>query len=224
MVVTVTEWDGATAGPDFEEGYTLRGTWGGDGINFTKYNTTGGASLIGYSSLGWEIQAAAATGATAGLIYEQTTLLAQALDDNEVGTEGRKLVVPPAGITMLKQASELQPTGIGEIYTGVVINGRVMRIGGFDVHEAAGSRLSTRAGHFTDTSNFGSDMAATAGATGYLMPAMHPGFMTYADKWSESRVVDAENQFAKKYQGLYLFGALVPVYRRKYGALLFGSF
>jgi hypothetical protein len=36
-------------------------------------------------------------------------------------------------------------------------------------------------------------------------------------------VVDAEDQFAKKYQGLFLFGAKVPVYRRKYGAILFGS-
>jgi len=49
-------------------------------------------------------------------------------------------------------------------------------------------------------------------------------FITFADKWSESRVVDAEDQFAKKYQGLFLFGAKVPHQRRKAGAVLFGSF
>lgn len=221
-VATLTEWDEATSGPDFEEGYTLRGLFGGDGVSFPKYGS-GDAALITMNSLGWEIQAAAATAVTSSVIYEQTTLLAQALDENEVSTENRKLTLPPSGITMLKQASELQPTGISEIYSGTVLNGRVMRIGGFDVHSAAGTRVSTRAGHST-SSGTGADTALTTGATGYIIPANNTGFITYADKWSESRVVDAENQFAKKYQGLFLFGAKVPRYRRKYGAILFGSF
>jgi hypothetical protein len=223
-VADVTEWDEATGGPDFEEGYTLRGTFGGDGRNFPKYGA-GDASLIGMSSLGWEIQAARATAVTAASIYDQTTLLAEALDENEVSAEDRKLTVPPAGITMLRQASELQPTGIAEIYSGTVLNGRVMRFSGFDVHSAAGTRVSTRAGQSTATTGGpSSDVVLVAGATGYLIPANHMGFITYADKWSESRVMDAENQFAKKYQGLFLFGAKVPRYRRKYGSMLFGSF
>lgn len=221
---TLTEWDEATSGPDFEEGYTLRGTFGGDGRSFPKYGT-GDASLIGMVSLGWEIQAARATAVTASSIYDQATLLAEALDEGEVSSEGRQLVVPPAGITMLRQAAELQPTGIAEIYSGTVLNGRVMRFAAFDVHSAAGTRVSTRAGQSTATTGGpSSDVVLTASATGYLIPASHNGFITYADKWSESRVVDAENQFAKKYQGLFLFGAKVPRYRRKYGALLFGSF
>jgi hypothetical protein len=56
------------------------------------------------------------------------------------------------------------------------------------------------------------------------MPANHTQMITFAEKWSESRVVDAENQFARKYQGLFLYGAKVPRYRRKYGAVLFSSF
>ena len=64
----------------------------------------------------------------------------------------------------------------------------------------------------------------STGATGYQIVANHTGFITFAEKWSESRVVDAENQFAKKYQGLFLYGAKVPAYRRKYAAMLFGSF
>ena len=56
------------------------------------------------------------------------------------------------------------------------------------------------------------------------MPANHKAMATFAEKWTESRVVEAENQFAKKYQGLWLYGALIPRYRRKYGAILFGSF
>jgi hypothetical protein len=35
--------------------------------------------------------------------------------------------------------------------------------------------------------------------------------------------VEAENQFAKKYQGLFLFGALIPKLRRKNAAVLLGS-
>lgn len=221
MVATLTEWDEATTGPDFEEGHTLRGLFGGDGRSFPKYGD-GNASLLTMSSLGWEIQAAIATSVTAASIYDQATLLAESLDEGEVSAEDRKLTVPPAGITMLRQAAELQPTGIAEIYAGTVLNGRVMRFGGFDTHSAAGTRVSTRAGHSTST-GFGSQLAKTAGTTGYQMLANHTGFMTYADKWSESRVVEAENQFAKKYQGLFLFGAKVPRYRRKYAAILFGS-
>lgn len=222
MVATLTEWDEATIGSDFAENYTLRGVFGGDGRNFPKYGA-GDASLIGMAGLGWELQAAAATAVTAATIYEQVTLLKEALEENEVPDSDLKITLPPAGITMLRQASELQPTGISEIYTGTVLNGRVMRLGGFDVHSAAGSRVSTRAGHST-ASGFGADMVLTAGATGYQIPAHHKSMLTFADKWSESRVVDAENQFAKKYQGLFLYGAKVPAARRKYGAMLFGSF
>lgn len=221
---TLTEWDEAVSGSDFEEGYTLRGLFGGDGRSFPKYGT-GDASLLTMSSLGWEIQAAAATAVTSATIYDQATLLAEALDEGEIPAESRKLTMPPAGITMLRQAAELQPTGIAEIYSGTVLNGRVMRFGGFDVYSAAGARVSTRVGHSTAT-NAGPDTDAVpvAGTVGYIIPANHTEMCTYADKWSESRVVDAENQFARKYQGLFLFGAKVPRARRKFGSVLFGSF
>ena len=220
---SLTEWDEATAGSDFAEGFTLRGVFGGNGIDFPRYGT-GEQALAGgaMSGLGWEIQAAIATAVTATTIYDQVTLLAQVLDQNEVPPGDRHLTVPPQIITQLRQSSEMQPTGIAEIYTGTVINGKAMRVGAFDVHSAAGVRVSTRAGHST-ASGIGAGMTKTTGATGYQIAANHIGFITFADKWSESRVVDAENQFAKKYQGLFLFGAKVPRYRRKYGAILFGT-
>lgn len=222
-VATITEWDGETSGSDFEEGHTLRGLFGGDGRYFPKYGD-GNASLLTMSSLGWEFNAAIATSVSASSIYDQTTLLAEALDEREVPDTDRKLTVPPAIKTQLLQASELQPTGIAEIFSGTVLQGRVMRFGGFDVHVAAGSRVSTRVGKSTATSGPGVDVAAVAGSIGYQILANHLGFITYADKWAETRVVDAENQFAKKYQGLFLYGALVPAVRRKNGAVLFGNF
>ena len=223
VTAALTEWDEETSGSDFAEGYTLRGVFGGNGVDFPRYGT-GEAPYVGNlgSAFGWEIQAAIATTVTATTIYDQVTLLAQALDDNEVPPDGRHLTVPPAVITQLRQSSEMQPTGIAEIYTGTVLNGRAMRIGAFDVHSASGTRVSTRAGHST-AAGVGAGMVKTTGGTGYQLAANHLGFMTFADKWSESRVVDAENQFAKKYQGLFLFGAKVPRYRRKYGAVLFAS-
>jgi len=224
-VASITEWDGATSGSDFEEGHTLRGLFGGDGRYFPKYGD-GNASLLTMSGLGWEFQAGAATAVSAASIYDQTTLLAEKLDEAQVASTDRKLVVPPAIKTQLLQASELQPTGIAEIYAGTVLNGRVMRFGGFDVHVALGSRVSTRVGHSTASAGtrVGPDVVAVTGSTGYQLLANHIGFITYADKWTETRVVDAENQFAKKYQGLFLFGALVTAHRRKYGAVLFGSY
>jgi hypothetical protein len=219
---TLTEWDEATSGPDFEEGYTLRGLFGGDGVNFPKYGT-GDAALITMMGLGWEFQAAVPTSVTSATIYNQVTLLAEALDKDEVPAEDRHLTVPPQLVTQLRQSSQMQPTGIAEIYSGTVLNGKVMRVGAFDVHSAAGARVSTRAGH-SPGSGVANDVVFSAATTGYIIPANHKACMTYADKWTESRVVDAENQFAKKYQGLFLFGAKVPRLRRKFAAVLFGSF
>lgn len=222
VVATLTEWDGAFSGSDFEEGYTLRGLFGGDGRSFPKYGD-GNASLLTMSGLGWEFNAAIATSVSAATVYDQITLLEEALNEREVADTDRKLTVPPAIKTQLLQASEMQPTGISEIYSGTVLQGRIMRVGGFDVHVAAGARVSTRAGHPT-AAGTGADSVLTAGSIGYQILANHTGFITFAEKWSESRVVNAEKQFAKLYQGLYLYGALVPAYRRKYGAVLFGNF
>lgn len=223
-VASITEWDGAASGSDFEEGHTLRGLFGGDGRNFPKYGD-GNAPLTTMSSLGWEFQAAIATSISAASIYDQVTMLAQKLDEAEVTDVDRKITVPPEIKTQLLQSAELQPTGVAEIYTGTVLNGRVMRFAGFDVHMAQGARVSTRSGKSTaDAAGPSANITLTAGSLGYQVLANHTGFITYADKWSETRVVDAENQFAKKYQGLFLYGALVPAYRRKYGAVLFGNF
>jgi len=94
-------------------------------------------------------------------------------------------------------------------------------MGGFDIHMATGARLSTRIGKALG--NAGSATNASS-ATGVLMLANTPAFVTFAEKWSESRIVDAENQFAKKYQGLFLYGCKVPAYSRKFGTVLYGNF
>ena len=156
-------------------------------------------------------------------------MLGTALDKGEIPDSDRHITVPPIMMQMLKQASELQPA-ISMAYEGVVLNGKVGRVAGFDIHMAAGSRVSTRAAHYNGTtlasgaSGSGASTTITAGPATYQVLANHISFITFAYKWSESRIVDAEDQFAKKYQGLHLFGALVPAQRRKAGAVLFCTF
>ena len=133
----------------------------GDGVNFPKYGNSGDCSCVtavtGETVLGfgWEVQAAIATQITSATIYNQITMLAQCLDENEVDSIDRHITVPPSIITQLKQSAALQPTGIAELYLGTVVNGRVMRVGAFDVHEAAGARLSTRLGRSTSAGVLG---------------------------------------------------------------------
>ena len=114
VVADITEWDGAVSGSDFAEGDTLRGLFGGNGVEFPRYGD-GNAKLTTMSSLGWEIQAAIATTVSASSIYEAVTELSECFAREEVSPEDLKLTVPPAMVTMLKQASELQPSGIAEI-------------------------------------------------------------------------------------------------------------
>ena len=124
--------------------------------------------------------------------------------------------------TMLLQATELQPSGIEMLYTPTIINARVARVAGFDVHITSQGRFSTKVGHAYST-GLDASTVTTAGTTGYLWPAFHKTFCTFAFKWSETRVVEAEAQFAKKYQGLYLYGAKVPILRRQAGAVLYSQ-
>ncbi len=222
VVATLTEWDEATGGSDFAEGHTLRGLFGGDGRTFAKNGDGDVTAFTTGAGYGWEIQAAIATAITAATIYDQVTLLGEALDGNDTPADNRKVVGTEQLKTMALQSSEMQPSGISEIYSGTVVNGRFMRMGGFDFHWATGARLSTRAGHSVSSGN-GADLTLTSATTGYIIPATHTNVVTFADKWSESRIVDAENQFAKKYQGLFLYGAKVPRQRRRHAAVLFGS-
>ena len=157
---TITEWDGETTGSDFatEIGSTLRGIYGGDGYTFERYGTGERhfiAQQLTTAGMGWEVQAARATSISATSIYDQITLLAERLNANEVPAEDRWLVVPPEIKTMLLQASETQPSGIADMYKGTVVNGKFMRMGGFDIHVATANRFSTRVGHGLTSDNAG---------------------------------------------------------------------
>jgi hypothetical protein len=233
VTATIENWDSATSGSDIPNGDILRYLGGGAGDDEATYNrnedgkpttvVTNGANC----GWGWEFQAAVATGITASNVYEAITKLGTALDKGEIPDTDRHITVPPIAMELLKNASELQPA-ISMAYEGVVLNGKVGRCAGFDIHMAAGARVSTRASHRTAASVMNgkdtTDALVYPGTTGYQILANHISFVTFAYKWSESRIKDAENQFTNKYQALHLYGAKVPDLRRKAGAVLFASF
>ena len=210
---TIENWDASTAGSDIPNGDILRGLGGGP--EFTSdLNSDGKVTTEG--GWGWEFQGARATTITSGTIYDQITEISEKLDRYEIPDTDRHVTGPSQFKKLLKQAAELQPA-IEIAYDKVILNGLVARIGGFDAHQAVGVRVSTRLEKSTATA----DMVLTDGNRVHMVLGNHKSFITFAYKWAESRIVDAEDQFAKKYQGLHLFGAVVPAGRRKSGVCLF---
>lgn len=218
-VVTVENWDGATEAMDIPNGDVLRGLYGG--FEFTGGAINGDGKPTTEGGWGWELQAARATALTATIIYDQMTLLAEKLDRNEIPDTDRHVTIPSEVMAMLKQAAEFQPA-IEMAFRDVILNGKIGRVAGLDIHQAVGSRVSTRLEHSTSTGQ-GSDTAPVNGSRAHQLLANHISMITFAYKWQESRTIDAESQFAKKYQGLTLWGAKVPGIRRAAGALLFGK-
>jgi len=220
VTVSLVNWDEAVNAPDIPAGDILRGMYGAP--EFTGGDANGDGKPTTQAGWGWELQAGRATTVTSTNIYEVVTLLAEKLDRNEIPDVDRHLTVSPEFVTLLRQASELQPA-IAMAYEGVILNGRVGRIGGFDVHVATGSRVTTRLAHSSGSTALGADIVLTDGTRASQILANHISYCTFAYKWAESRVVDAEAQFAKKYQALHLWGAKVPLILRRSGACLFGT-
>lgn len=216
ITVTVINWDNAISGGDIPNGDILRGLYGGK--EFTN-DQNGDGKPTTQSGWGWELQAAAATTMTSSSVYNALTDVVEKLNFSEIPDTDRHITVNSFGYKMLQQASQLQPA-VAMAYEPIIINGRVGRVLGLDIHLAEGFRLSSRVGHANATGQ-GGDVAPTTGGIGAQAIANHISFCTFAYKWAESRIVDAENQFAKKYQGLHLYGALVPQLRGKAGANLF---
>jgi len=221
---TIENWDAATSGADIPNGDILRGLGGAPEFLGGATQTDGKVTTESRSqtdSWGWEFQSGRATAIAAGTAYTAMTVIAEKLDFREIPETDRHLTVPSEVIRILRNASELQPA-IAMAYEGVILNGRVGRAAGFDIHQAVGSRMTTRLEKSSVAAASG-DNVLVDGARATVIMANHISFMTFAYKWAESRIVDVEDQFAKKYQGLHLFGAKVPEIRRNSGVVWFGT-
>ena len=146
------------------------------------------------------IEAYTSVTVTTSTIYAKIVDLATKLNKDDIPTDNRYLVVHPDIGADLRQATELIPA-VPVAYEKVVENGLLGYISGFKVYESPRIR--------GDNTN------------GYFCIAGHKSFITFAHTWKESRVVQPDARFAKRYQGLNVWGAKVPIERRKAGALLF---
>jgi hypothetical protein len=224
VTCSITNWDDATEGSDIPGGDILR-RLAGNAENASDPNNDGDTvKPTSSSGFGFEIQAAFGTTVSVSNIFDVITEVAQKLNENDIPDTDRHITLPPGAFKLLQQAAEFQPSGIEALYTSNVVNGRVARVLGFDVHIANAARFSTRVDHAGATGVGGADVVTVTGTQRTQVLANHKSFVTFAYKWAESRVVDAEAQFAKKYQGLHLYGAAVPCLRRAAGVNLLASF
>ena len=200
-VITFNNWDGSISGG----GQTIEGIMG---IGGNPHFDGGGA---GY---GCEIEGMISTQVTASNIYSLVCDLARALDDDDVPPDGRHLSCPSWFYNTLVQASQIQPA-IAIAYESVVKNGEVARVSGFAIHLVSEDRFSTETDPISCFEGWDSHV-------GTKILANRVGWIFFGHKWSESRIVKAEKQFANLYQGLNLYGFIVPAMRRKAGAYLYG--
>ncbi len=204
-VITFNNWDGSTTCDGISGSY-LKGL-----------QTTFGIFSLG-PYYGCQIEGCKATAVTSSNIYQLVCEAAAKLDEEAVPSEDRHLIVPAWFKATLIQASQLQPD-IAMYYTDTVQNGKVGRVAGFDIHVTADNRFSTCVAPML---SLGGDFIAAGFGTGTCILGAHKSFITFAHKWSESRVVDAQAQFAKLYQGLNLWGFKVLPLRRKSGVYIYG--
>ena len=127
-------------------------------------------------------------------IYADILTLDQYLNEDKVPKTDRWLVVSPAVAAILKQATELIPA-VPVAYEDIIRNGLIGKVAGFQVFE--------------------NTLVVGDSSDGWHCMAGHKSAIVFAHAFTQSRVQEAENTFAKKYQGLNVYGAVVPILRRK---------
>lgn len=135
---------------------------------------------------------------TSSNIYDYITQLGETLDDCNIPSEGRNLVITPKFKTMLLQSDEFtRATSLGD---NVIQNGYIGNVAGFAVH--------------VTTNN-----AAVDGVVNLM--AFTQDFISFASQVSKVETVRPYNMFADAVKGLYLYGSKVML--PKAGAVLKAS-
>jgi hypothetical protein len=157
---------------------------------------TGGTISAGAS---YVIQANTKLQVSASTILGYILQLKTMLDDGEVPEEDRCLVVPPIIGNLLVQATGVN-LSVPAQYEALTKRGFVTELAGFKIFSS--TRLS---GNNTN---------------GYYCLAVHPSWITFADKLLETGIEeDLIGNFGAAYKDLYIYGAKVADERRKFAAL-----
>lgn len=123
---------------------------------------------------------------TSSNIYGYITQLGELLDDSNVPSEGRNLVITPKFKTMLLQSTEFtRATSLGD---NVIQNGYIGNVAGFGVH--------------VTTNN-----PAVSGVVNLM--AFTSDYISFASQVSKVETVRPYNMFADAVKGLYLYGSKV---------------
>jgi len=196
--------DGNIAGLGFKIG--ANGTWyrisaftDSTNVTITDWNGSTYSGSDNMAGIAY-VEAYTALVVTTSNIYANIVKIATELNKDNIPTDNRWIVVHPDIGSDLRQASELIPA-VAAAYEKVVENGLLGYISGMKVYESNQIR-----GNNSD---------------GYHCVAGHMSFMTFAHTFKRSRIVESEDRFAKKYQGLNVYGVKTPIPRRTSGAMLF---
>lgn len=178
----VDDMDKAQANIDILEGYTGRAAIAirnlVDSFLLGQYANVDAGNVIGSN--------ASPITLTASNVYGYLADLSQLLDEDNIPSEDRALVITPKVKNLLLKSTEFtRATTLGD---NVVQNGYIGNVAGFSVH------VST-------------NMAAVSGVMNLM--AFHRDFISFASQISQIEHVRPYNMFADAVKGLYLYGAKV---------------
>lgn len=139
---------------------------------------------------------------TAANIYTNIVALRTKLDKANVPTQGRSLVVPPEAYALLLQDARF--TSVQGIADGVITNGLVGRVAGFDIY------MSNNV------------VKTTADTPVYSITAQVADATTYAEQIIKTEALRPEASFSDAVRGLHVYGAKVT--RPEEIAVLFATF
>lgn len=166
---------------------------------------TGGAIAGGTA---FTIQANTAVQMTSSTIFDQLNQLQVFLDNQEIPSDDRFVVVPPAVGALIKLNANFNPSGVPAAYDQLTKKGlQNGRVGG----ELAGFEVYQTPRVIGDKTN------------GWHIIAGHKSGITFAMGFTETGMEDLIANFGKAYKSLNVYGAKVLDERRKALAELFGK-
>ena len=139
---------------------------------------------------------------TTSNIYANIVALRTKLDKANVPTQGRSLVVPPEAYALLLQDARF--TAVQGVAEGVITNGLVGRVAGFDIY------MSNNV------------VKTTADTPVYSITAQVADATTYAEQIIKTEALRPEASFSDAVRGLHVYGAKVT--RPEEIATLFATF
>jgi len=178
----VDDMDKAQANVDILEGYTGRAAIAirnlVDTFLLGQYANVDAGNVIGTNETPITL--------TAANVYGYLADMSQLLDEDNIPSEDRALVITPKVKNLLLKSTEFtRATTLGD---NVVQNGYIGNVAGFSVH------VST-------------NLAAVSGVMNLM--AFHRDFISFASQISQIEHVRPYNMFADAVKGLYLYGAKV---------------